>query len=81
MRLCQSTLFGNRRRLVERRSALLVRHFEEKQKRQLLEIVAVRQPVIAQNVAVVPKFLDELSGLLGHIGSGVRPDVNQSLSG
>ena len=29
---------GNRRRLIKRRSALLTRHLEEKQKRQLLDI-------------------------------------------
>ena len=50
--------FGNGRRLVEWRPALLVRHLEEEQKRQLLDVIAVRQPVIAQDVAVVPEFLD-----------------------
>jgi hypothetical protein len=42
---------------------LLVRHVEEQQKRQLLDIITVGQPVIAENVAVVPKFLDELLGI------------------
>ena len=52
--------FGNGRRLIERRLRLLVRHFQEEQKRELLDVVAVRQTVIPQDVAVVPKFLDEL---------------------
>ena len=52
-------VLGNRRRLIERRAALLIRHLEEEQKRQLLDIIAVRQPVIAQDVAVIPKLLDD----------------------
>ena len=56
-------------RLVERRPALLIRHLEKKQKRELLDIVAVRQPVVAQDVAVVPEFLNELRGLFGHVGA------------
>jgi hypothetical protein len=32
-------------------------------------IVAVRQPVIAQDIAIVPEFLDELVGLVGHVRS------------
>ncbi len=51
---------GNGRRLVERRLRLLVRHFQEQQKRQLLDVIAVGQAVIAQDVAVVPELLDEL---------------------
>jgi len=43
---------------------LLVRHFQEQQKRELLDLVAVGQPVIAQDVAVVPELLDEGGGLL-----------------
>jgi hypothetical protein len=65
-------VFRNRRRLVERRPALLIRHFEEKQKRQLLRarpeqrrrIVPVRQPVAAEDVAIVPACLNKLMGLL-----------------
>ncbi len=37
----------------------LVRHFEEQQKSELLYVIAVRKTVIAQDVAVVPKFVDE----------------------
>ena len=59
-------VFGNGRAFVERRPALLIRHLKEEQKRQLLDVVAVRQPVIAQDVAVIPEFLDELMGLFCH---------------
>ena len=41
---------------------LLVRHLQEQQKRQLLDVVAVGQAVIPQDVAVVPELLDELAG-------------------
>ena len=58
--------FGNGRPFVEWRPALLVRHLEKQQKRQLLDVIAIRQPVIAQDVAVVPEFLDELGGLVSH---------------
>jgi hypothetical protein len=37
-----------------------------KSKGQLLNIVAIRQPVIAQDVAVVPEFLDKLVRLVRH---------------
>ena len=36
---------------------LLVRHFQEQQKRQLLNVIAVGKAVIPQDVAVIPKFL------------------------
>lgn len=54
----------NRRHPVERRPALLIRHLEEKQIRQLLDVIAIRQPVIPQDVAVVPELLNNLRG--GH---------------
>jgi hypothetical protein len=38
---------------------LLIRHFKEEKKRQLLDVIAVRQPVIAEDVAVIPELLDE----------------------
>ena len=44
---------------VERRLRLLVRHLQEQQVGELLDVVAVRQPVVAQDVAVVPEPLDE----------------------
>jgi len=62
--VCPVEASRNGWRFVERRLALLIRHLEEKEKRQLLDVVAVRQPVIAQNVAVVPEFLDELVRLI-----------------
>ena len=55
----------NGRRLIERRLRLLVCHFQEEQKRELLDVVAVRQAIIAQDVAVVPEFLNEGVGV-GH---------------
>ena len=54
-----SESFGNRRCLIERRLRLLVRHFQEEQKRKLLYVGAVRQTVIAKDVAIVPEFLNE----------------------
>jgi hypothetical protein len=59
-------IFGNPRPLIKRSPALLIRHLEEEQKRQLLDVIAVRQPVIAQDVAVIPEFLNELVRLIGH---------------
>jgi hypothetical protein len=44
-------------RLVERRLGLLIRHFQEQQKHQLLDAIA-ESAVIPQPVAVVPEFLD-----------------------
>jgi hypothetical protein len=61
-------VLGNRRRLVEGWPALLIRHLKKQQKGQLLDIIPVRQAVIAQDVAVVPEFLNKLCGLLGHAG-------------
>jgi hypothetical protein len=55
-----SKIIRNRRSLIERRPALLNRHLEEQQKRQLLDIIPIRQPVIAQDVAIIPELLNEL---------------------
>jgi hypothetical protein len=41
------------------RSAALVGHFQEQQIGELLDVVAVAHAVVAQDVAVVPEFLDE----------------------
>jgi len=60
-------VLGNRRRLVKRRPALLICHFEKEQERQLLDVVSVRQSVIPENVAVVPEFLNKLMRLVGHV--------------
>jgi len=40
--------------------ALLMGHLEKEQEGQLLHVVAVGEPVIAEDVAVVPEFLDNL---------------------
>ncbi len=50
---------GHDRRPRERRPRLLVGHLEEEQIRELLEVVAVREPVVPQDVAVAPQPLDE----------------------
>ena len=55
--------FGDGRWFVERRLRLLVRHFQEQQKRQLLHVIAIRQTIIAENVAIIPKFLDKGRGI------------------
>ena len=41
------------------RLGALVGHLEEQQIGELLDVVAVRHAVVAQNVAVVPEFLDD----------------------
>ena len=51
---------GHGRRFIKRRLALLLGHLEEQEKCQLLDVIAIRQAVIAQDGAIVPKFLDEL---------------------
>src|SRR5262245_41885141 len=43
----------------EGRLCLLVRHLEKEQVRELLEVVTVREPIIAEDVAVAPESLDE----------------------
>ena len=53
--------------------ALLVGHLEEEEKRELLDIVAVRQAVIAKNITIIPEFLDQ--GRSSHVkgcGSALR---------
>ena len=63
---------GDRRRFVKRRLRLLVRHFQEKEKRQLLHVVPVRETVIPEDVAVVPELLDE--------GGGIAHDAGRKVS-
>ena len=41
-------------------------HFEEEQVGELLDVVAVGHAVVAQDVAVVPEFLDDVLGFGGH---------------
>ncbi len=38
-------------------------HFEEEQVGKLLDVVAVGHAVVAQDVAVVPEFLDDVLGV------------------
>ena len=59
---------GDERGPVERRLRLLVGHLQEEQVGELLEVVAVREPVVAQDVAVVPEPLDE-AVLRAHAGT------------
>ena len=40
-------------------SRLLVRHLQEEQEGQLLDVVLVGQAVVPQDVAVVPELLDD----------------------
>ena len=55
---------------VEGRFGLLIGHFEEQEEGELLDVVAVGEAVIPEDVAVVPELLDEL---LGHrINRGLR---------
>ena len=44
----------DRARLVIRGLGSLIRHFEEKQIRQLLDVIAITHPVVPQDVTVVP---------------------------
>ena len=44
---------------IERWPCLLISHLEEEQERELLDVVLVRQTIIAKDVAVVPEFLDD----------------------
>jgi hypothetical protein len=44
------------------RAGLLVVHLEEEEIGELLDVVAVGNPVIAEEVAVVPDFVDEIGG-------------------
>ena len=55
--------FGNGRRFVERGLRLLIGHFQEEEKRELLDVITVRETVITKNIAVVPEFRDELLGI------------------
>ena len=43
---------------------LLVRHLQEEEARELLDIVAVGEAVVSENVAVVPQLLDDLLGVV-----------------
>ncbi|MGC3976092.1 MAG: hypothetical protein QM771_17155 [Nitrospira sp.] len=53
-------LLRNRARMVIWGLRALVRHLEEQQIRQLLDVITVAHPVVAEDVAVVPEFLNNL---------------------
>ena len=50
-------IFGRHHPLVQQ-MVMLVGHLQEQQIGELLQIVAIGQPVVAQHIAVVPKLLD-----------------------
>ena len=52
----------------------LIVHLEEEKIRELLDVVAVRDPVVAKEVAVVPDFVDEIGSGGGHSGGLSRGD-------
>ncbi len=51
--------FRYRAFLVVRRLGALVGHLEKQQISELLDVVAIRHAVVAQDVAVIPEFLDD----------------------
>ena len=53
-------LLGHRTSLVVGRPGALVGHLEEQQISELLDVITVRHAVVAQDVAVVPEFLDDV---------------------
>src|ERR1043166_3312462 len=48
------------REFAERWTRLLVRHFKEQQKRELLNVVAIRKAVIPKDIAIIPELGNEL---------------------
>ena len=57
-------LFRDNRRLIQRRLRALVRHLEEKQVGELLDVASVKKTVIAQDVALVPQLLNDGGGCI-----------------
>src|SRR6185369_9910557 len=51
---------------IEGRPGLLIGHLEKKKVGELLDVVSVRQPIVA-NVAVVPELLNDLLCVIGRI--------------
>src|ERR1022692_1024456 len=64
-------IFGDGGLLVVRRAGAFVVHLEEEKIGELLDVIAVGDSVVAEQVAVVPDFVDE-------IGSGGRHQAAQS---
>jgi hypothetical protein len=48
--------------LIVRRLGKLIGHFEEKQKSDLLQVVAVADTIVPQDVGEVPDFGDKVGG-------------------
>src|SRR5207244_3900167 len=44
----------------------VVGHLEEEQEGELLQVVLVREPVVAEDIAVGPELLADASGLFAH---------------
>ena len=44
----------------------LVGHLEEEQEGELLHVVAVRKTVVAEQIAVIPEFLNDSAGVVRH---------------
>jgi hypothetical protein len=57
---------GDRRLLLPGRLGLLVGHLEEEQVGELLEVVAVGEAVVAEDVAVGPELVDDAGGVGAH---------------
>jgi len=70
-------IYRNRIRLLIRRARALVRHLEKQQVGELLDVVAIAHPVVAQDVAVVPELLDDGRGVHG-CSVGQRSEDNWS---
>jgi hypothetical protein len=66
---------GHGRGLVPGRQGLLMGELEEQQHAELLQVVAVREAVVAQHGAVAPELLDDAVGFGAHGVGGVRDAV------
>ena len=53
-------IFGDGGLVVVGRTGALVVHFEEEEIGELLDVIAVGDPVIAKEIAVIPDFGDEI---------------------
>ena len=60
-------LHRNDRRPLVGRERLLVRHLEKEQKRDLLGVSHVREPVVAQDVREIPGLVDDLLRGVAHV--------------
>ena len=80
--------FGDGRRLVVpqqriRRAAPLIHHLEEDEVGELLQVVAVGQPGVPQDVAVVPQLLADVGRMWSYslLPTGVLPRMGVLGSG